>query len=196
LSITEKMKWGEKYRCNSENKIPQKLQNKWLEKWSIFPDSARILDLASGLGANALYMASQGKNVVAIDIAEDALFALKKNASSKKLNLDLVVADLDLFFLPENYFDGVICFYYLNRKLFGEIRKSLKSGGLFIMETYLETQLNNSCVNQRHKLKQKELLFEFRDFEVLGYIEETSYGIALEDNNQLNSIAKFCARKR
>ena len=111
------MKWGEKYRCNPENKIPLKLQNKWLEKWSIFPDSAQILDLACGLGANALYMASQGKNVLAIDIAEDALFALKKNALSKNLNLDLVVADLDLFFLPENYFDGVICFYYLNRNL-------------------------------------------------------------------------------
>ena len=196
MSIAEKTKWGNKYRGKLQNKIPPKIHNEWLEKWSTFPDTARILDLASGLGTNALYMASQRNNVVAIDIAEEALFALKRNALSKDLNLDLVVADLDCFFLPENYFDGVICFYYLNRNLFGEIRKSLKSGGLFIMETYLHTDENNSAVNQRYKLKQKELLLEFRDFEVLDYVEETCYGIALEDNNQLNSIAKFCGRKR
>ena len=196
MSITEKKKWGEKYRCSLQKKIAPRTQHKWLERWNIFPNSARILDLASGLGANSLYLASQGKNVLAIDISEEALFSLKKISSSKKLKLDLVVADLDCFILPENYFDGVICFYYLNRELFSEIRKSLKSGGLFIMETYLDTQLNNQDLNQRHKLKQKELLFEFKDFDVLNYVEETCYGIALQDNNQLNSIAKFCARKR
>ena len=98
MSIAEKTKWGKKYRGKLQNKIPPKIHNEWLEKWSTFPDNARILDLASGLGTNALYMASQRNNVVAIDIAEEALFALKRNALSKDLNLDLVVADLDCFF--------------------------------------------------------------------------------------------------
>ena len=196
LSKAEQKKWQEKYRCTIPNNFPTKYPNKWLEKWNIFPSKGKILDLATGLGANALYLASQGMNIIAIDIAEDAVLSIKKTAFSRQLKLHLVIADLDSFYLPENYFDGVICFYYLNRKLFSGIKKSLKSGGVFIMQTYLDPQIHDTCSHHRYDLKKEELLVEFDGFEILDYNEQTSFGIALKDDSQLNSTASICARKR
>ena len=64
------------------------------------------------------------------------------------------------------------------------------------MQTYLDTQKYDTCSHHRYNLKKDELLVEFDSFEILDYDEQTSFGIALKDESQLNSTSSICARKR
>jgi tellurite methyltransferase len=98
--------------------------------------SGRALDLASGLGANAIFLAESGYRVDAIDISEHALARLKAEADRRLLNIDAVIADLDDYPLPKNLYDLVAVFHFFLPRIMPAIQDSLKQGGLLFYATY------------------------------------------------------------
>ena len=102
-----------------------------------------VLDLASGQGRNALYLASLGYTVEAIDRDQPALAALAETASRRDLS-SLTTTYLDLEADPtrppdlgtERY-DAILVFFYLHRPLFPSLLRALKPGGLLVYETFL-----------------------------------------------------------
>jgi dihydroneopterin aldolase len=106
-----------------------------------------ILDVAAGRGRNALYLASLGFAVDAVDRDEQALLELADlakqrqltNVSIQPINLEqeaIRTAALD----NERYnarYDGVLVFFYLYRPLFPALIRALKPGGVLIYETFL-----------------------------------------------------------
>ena len=106
-----------------------------------------ILDVAAGRGRNALYLASLGFAIDAIDRDEQALLELADLAKQRQLtnvciqpiNLEqeaIRTAALD----NERYnarYDGVLVFFYLYRPLFPALIRALKPGGVLIYETFL-----------------------------------------------------------
>ncbi len=85
------------------------------------------LDLACGLGRNAIYLASLGWRVIALDYSTVAL------AKLAGLSIDARVTDLQNagFRLPEAEYDLIVDVLYLQRSLFAQIRAALKPGGIF-----------------------------------------------------------------
>jgi len=120
----------------------------WIDKPSLFAETAityfpakgKVLDLGSGQGQDSRFFAERGYDVVSTDIEETALETskvklpseLKQRVSFQKADLreelpfetgsfDIVYAHLSL-----HYFD-----YETTVRLFDEIRRVLKTGGLF-----------------------------------------------------------------
>src|SRR6516165_9985768 len=55
----------------------------------------RALDLASGPGRNALYLASLGWSVMAVDCSAAAVRILRERAATSRLSIDTRVANLE-----------------------------------------------------------------------------------------------------
>jgi SAM-dependent methyltransferase len=71
----------------------------------------RALDLACGEGRNAIWLAQQGWNVVAVDFAEVAIDRGHRRARELGVEIDWIVADLRTWTPPERAFDFVLLSY-------------------------------------------------------------------------------------
>jgi SAM-dependent methyltransferase len=58
------------------------------------PASVRILDVASGIGTQALALAARGFHVTARDISNGAIARLRREATARDLSLDAAVGDM------------------------------------------------------------------------------------------------------
>jgi SAM-dependent methyltransferase len=96
------------------------------------------LDLASGVGRHALYLAERGWKVHAIDGSRVGIQRMLDEAHTRRLAIEAEVADLEApdFRLARQY-DLVLDFYFLHRPLFAQIREAVKPGGLFVAAIHL-----------------------------------------------------------
>lgn len=98
----------------------------------------RALDLACGAGRDAVFLASCGFEVMAIDHLPDAIAMgreMERRYLERSFPIEWVCADLDDF-TPEGEFDVVTCFFHLNRALLRRIPEILAPGGHLIVETF------------------------------------------------------------
>ena len=138
--------------------------------WSI--PRGRALEIATGKGRNAIFLAEQGFDVVAIDVSPVALDEAHKRAADKRLTISWQQADLEQIELPEAAYDLIVNFNYLQRSLIPQIKSALKVGGHVVFETYLIGQETiGHPKNPAYLLGHNELLEWFRDFRVLWYRE-------------------------
>ena len=133
----------------------------------------KALDLACGAGRNAVYLAEHGWDVTACDISFEGLRRAQTLARERGVGLQLFCQDLATVQLPAEHFDLVICFFYLLRELFPQIKATLRPGGLVVFKTYTTDQLRfpGRPRHPLHMLQPQELLEAFRGFRVLSYQE-------------------------
>jgi len=142
----------------------------------------RALDLACGHGRNAIYLATLGWRVTAVDREEAAIRLLREHSAG--LNIDARVCDLeDSSFAIEPFAFDLICdFLYLDRKLFPEIREGVKPGGTFIGAMLLVGQAlppanpGDSEPNGSFQLEPGELRAAFAGWKILFYSESAEPG--------------------
>ena len=187
----EQEKWQARYAALPSGGLAPKPPARWLRRWTGLIPRGRVVDLGMGRGGNALYLAARGRSVLGIDISERAVRALRRTALNRGLRIDLIVADLDDFPLPVNRFDAALCFFYLNRPLFPQIRNTLKPGGVLLMESFVTDPQRPKKDQPGYRLAEKELLTAFGDWEVLDYAE----GICPESPHSQAATARICARK-
>ncbi len=114
--------------------------NPWLEQ--ILPEfePGRALDLACGMGREAVHMASLGWRVTAIDRLPDALErarALEARYGEERSAIDWIKGDLESGDPPiRGTFDLIVGFRFLHRPLFSRLSKWLRAGGHFVYETF------------------------------------------------------------
>jgi SAM-dependent methyltransferase len=133
------------------------------------------LDLACGLGRNALYLAAQGWDVTAVDSSSVALDILSERAA-EGLNVHPVLADLEAgeFRIEPDSWDLIADCSYLQRDLFPSIREGVRSGGLFIGVFPM------SGINPAYLMRVGEGRELFGDWKLLHYIEAERTEIVAE----------------
>jgi rhodanese-related sulfurtransferase len=104
----------------------------------VAPRGARTLDLACGRGRHALFLASAGYPVRAVDREPGQVGWLNALARRLQLPLDAAVVDLEVgdVDLGEEEWELVLVFNYLHRPLFPSIVRALKPGGVLLCETF------------------------------------------------------------
>ena len=149
----------------------------------------RVLDVATGRGRNAVYLAGRGFEVEGIDISREALDTARVLAVESDVSVTFHLMDLESdVTLPEEAFDIIICFNYLHRPLIPQLKRALRPGGMLVYETYIVDQARfGKPKNPKHLLHHNELLECFHDFRCLRYRE----GI-LEDRK---AVAGFIGTK-
>jgi SAM-dependent methyltransferase len=133
----------------------------------------RALDLAGGVGRHALYLAERGWLVTLMDISDAALQRARRQAEQQDLHIFAEQADLTVARLPEDAFDLIVVFFYLERSLFPQIAAALRPGGMLIYKTYTTEQqkLSGGPTHPMHLLLSGELKSAFGELEALFYSE-------------------------
>jgi dihydroneopterin aldolase len=139
----------------------------------------KVLDLAAGRGRNSLYLLQHGMEVEALDRDEAALGALETAAQARALS-GLTTTTLDLEQHPEHppelgreQYDLIIVFFYLFRPLFPPMIQALRTGGVFVYETFLIDNYFRHHHPRRSEfcLAHNELLHLTSSLQILHYDE-------------------------
>lgn len=146
MSIEDKKRWNEKYTKGS---LPQN-RLKVLEEYAHESKGKKALDIACGLGRNSKYLAEKGFEVHAIDISDIAIKSLEGIT-----NIKAQTVDLDSYTLKKNNYDLIVCTYFLERRLFPQIKQALKEEGVFIMETFMHDEANTKVPSNKAFLLNK-----------------------------------------
>ncbi|MFT5113495.1 MAG: tellurite methyltransferase [Parasphingorhabdus sp.] len=135
------------------------------------PGIGDALDIASGSGQNAIYLAQKGLNVTAIDGSETGMQLAEGLADNCGVAINRIVTDLDNYQLIGS-FDLIIVLHYLNRDLFRQIPTHLKPGGVLVAKTFNEDFLQGRpSFNPDFVLKPDELLTLFSGLDVLQHLQ-------------------------
>jgi 2-polyprenyl-3-methyl-5-hydroxy-6-metoxy-1,4-benzoquinol methylase len=143
-----------------------------VENMALLP-KGRVLDVAMGVGRNAVYLSRMGFKVKGVDISSDAVNNALVLARRDNVHIETVVADLEANFqIEKGAYDVILCFNYLQRSLMPRIKEGLRPGGMVVYETYTIDQPRfGKPKNPDYLLKYNELLRIFREFRCLRYRE-------------------------
>lgn len=158
------------------------------------PVGSKIIDIGCGSGRNALYMASLGNKVSAIDFSQNAIALSKRRA--KDLPVNFFVSSFDhLSFIDESFDFGIawrvfhIGGVYENYLAIEEFKRVLKEGAYAFIavaaacgHTFEErakiygftdrntiTYPSNGVLHTKHYFCEEELFSHFSDFEIRWY---------------------------
>ncbi len=148
------------------------------------------LDIASGEGRHAVYLAKKGFQVEAVDISSVGLRKAQKLAAENGVKIKTVNADLNKYKIQPNTYKVILNFYYLQRSLFPQIIAGLKKGGVLVFETNTMEHLKNPAgkdFEKEYLLEAGELKKAFAELEIIYYSET---------NDGKNAIASLIARKK
>jgi len=127
----------------------------------LLPRAGRALDVACGVGRNALRLAADGLQVTAIDHDPAKIASLQASASRLGLPLEARVMDLEAerVDIGTDAYDLVLVVHYLHRPLFLALRRALAPGGLLLYETFTVQQASRGKPTRpEHLLEPGELL--------------------------------------
>lgn len=105
-----------------------------------------VLSLAEGEGRNAVFLASLGLKVHGVDMSEVGLAKAQTLAKANGVEIETEVADLGLFQPQADHFGAVVSIFAhlpsaIRQRLYPLVERSLKPGGLVLLEAYSEAQL-------------------------------------------------------
>lgn len=147
------------------------------ENRHLLPASGQALDLACGLGANAITLAHHGLDTRAWDISRVAVEKINAYARDHGLPLNAEEHDLDSAALPENSFDVIVVSRFLDRALCPALVQALRPGGLLFYQTFTRTKVQDDGPANRHfLLEDGELLTLFAELRLRVYREEGRLG--------------------
>ena len=137
----------------------------------------RALDVASGTGRHAIWLAEHGWQVTAVDYSRIAIEILRQRCRDKGLAVESVTADLERHefgIKPESY-DLIIVCNYLQRDLFATLKSGTRIGGTVIAVIALvDNDPNIRPMNPAYLLNPGELQAEFQGWEIVHSFEGKS----------------------
>ncbi len=185
--MQDKQKWDDKYRSNCAPGEPAEL----LRNYAHLLKGGTALDVAMGMGRNAVFLAQHGFSVDGVDISSVAIHHVRQFAKKNHLAIHAIEADLTRYHIPENKYDVIVNCYYLERSLIPQLKRGLKKDGLIFFETYTNEQASfGGILNPDYLLKPNELLDNFLDFFIIFYHERIDTQL-----QQQKAIASLVAQK-
>ena len=133
MSDEARRKWDARYRQAEAGASAAAVL---LEHERLIPATGRALDLACGLGANALYLARLGLEVEAWDISPVAIERLEHEANAKGLNIHTQTRDIVAHPPAPGAFDLIVVSRFLERGLCPAIAAALVPGGRLFYQTF------------------------------------------------------------
>jgi len=159
----------------------------------LLPRQGKALDLACGLGANALLLASHGLETSAWDFSPVAIARLNELAQAQHLILDTQVRDVLQEPPLAEQFDLITVTRFLDRQLTAVLMGALRPGGLLFYETFVHDKVAPvGPENPAFLLAENELLGLFSGLRVRAYHEEGSVG---DPTQGIRNVAMLVAQK-
>lgn len=183
-------KWNRIYTSASSEISPAHVL---FENAFLLPTTGLALDLASGLGANALLLAKQGMTTQAWDISDVAMHKLQCRAATQALPIKTFTQEITPHSFSPACFDVIVVSRFLDRSICNAIMESLKPNGLLFYQTYTQHKVyEQGSKNPCFLLTENELLHLFSDLTVIYYRENKGLG---DIRQGLRNEAQFIGQK-
>jgi len=136
--------WDERY--SSEEYIYGKDPNEFLANAADKIPKGRVLCVAEGEGRNAVFLAEQGYDVIAVDASSVGLEKARKLATERGVSIETIVSDLGQYDIEPESLEGVVSIFAhvpppVRKELHKKIVNGLRPGGVLILEAYRPDQL-------------------------------------------------------
>lgn len=159
----------------------------------LLPASGDALDLACGLGGNALHLARHGLIARAWDSAATAIDRLAAQACAERLALTAEVRDVVEHPPAASTFDVIVVSRFLDRALCPALAAALRPGGLLFYETFTRSRVTGHGPRSEHyRLGDNELLALFPGLRIRIYRDEDRAGAS---DRGLRDIAQLVAQR-
>ncbi|NHA15763.1 cyclopropane-fatty-acyl-phospholipid synthase family protein [Thioalkalivibrio sp. XN279] len=144
--------WDEKY--SAEHYVYGKEPNRFLADYAVELPPGDILCLAEGEGRNAVYLAGLGFNVTAVDQSPVGMDKAQRLAAEKGVEIHTICADLADYDFGTARWDGIVSIFghvapAVRHKVYAELHKALKPGGILLLEAYTPDQLGRGTGGPR-----------------------------------------------
>lgn len=106
----------------------------------------RILSLCEGEGRNAVFLASQGYDVSAVDASRVGMQKAEALAQQRNVKIKTDVADMAFYTIQPNAWDGIILIFahlprLIRQRIYHQTVAGLRAGGVLLLESYGPNQL-------------------------------------------------------
>jgi SAM-dependent methyltransferase len=185
--------WDEQYRTGQYP--PDPTPSPVLEAYAPEFPGGRALDVATGSGRNAVFLASRGHAVDALDQSREGLARARERAAGRDIagRLNLLQADVGSFPFPTDRYAVVTVSFYRAVDRFPDLKEALEAGGYLFVEHHLRSTDPTPAGpgGDRYRFAANELLHSVLDLTVLYYDETTER----RDDGRQGATARLLARK-
>ena len=172
----QQTKWNLRYSSRERDAIPLSAEV-LVENQHLLPTNGVALDLACGLGGNALLLAHKGLTTHAWDVSNVAVEKLAALAATQNVSVDTQVRDVVEQPPAAGAYDVIVVSRFLHRPLIPRIIAALKPAGLVFYQTFIEEKaVDIGPSTPEYLLAENELLRLFTELRILVYREEGLVG--------------------
>lgn len=169
-----RQKWNARFRDRGSTPAAARVL---VDNQHLLPASGRALDLACGLGGNAMLLAEHSLETHAWDISDVAVARLQEQARQKGLALHAEVRDVTLDPPTPESFEVIVVSRFLERDLVSVLIQALTPNGLLFYQTFTRDAVGAYGPPRRaYRLVDQELLSLFLPLHLLVYREEGRVG--------------------
>ena len=114
----------------------------------LLPKSGKALAIADGEGRNGVFLAERGLDVLSLDFSPNGQAKARKLAAARGVTIRTEQADVIGWSYPADTYDVVAAIFFQfaappeRAKIFAGIKRTLKKGGLLLLEGYGPEQLD------------------------------------------------------
>jgi SAM-dependent methyltransferase len=184
-------KWDRRWRDSASTPRPLAVL---ADNIHLLPSHGHALDLACGLGGNALLLAEHGLETWAWDLSPVGIERLREEAVRRELVVHPEVRDVLADPPGPERFDVITVGHFLDRRLVPALTAALKPGGLLYYQTFTRERVDDTGPqDDAFRLEENELLRLFADLTLIHYREEGRIGDltkGLRNEAQLIAIKK------
>jgi len=189
MSQEDREKWDRRYAEDSHRKSnPVSLLEEWLPRLP----AGKALDVACGLGRNAILLAGAGYRVDAIDISPVGLERARREAGRLDLEINWIEHDLDQAYDFDSDYDLIVVMWFVNLELIARLCDCLAPGGYLLCEEHL---ISDGAVagpeNPRFRVAPGALRDAVSRLEIVHYEES----VGVDTDGQPLASARAVARK-
>ena len=136
--------WNQRY--NQPDYVYGTQPNDFLSSVAPHIPKGKVLTLGEGEGRNAVYLASMGYDVTAVDMSDIGLEKARRLAAERSVQITTVTADLAEYQIKPDSWDGIISIFChvpsaIRIPLHQAVVRGLKPGGILILEAFTPRQL-------------------------------------------------------
>ncbi|MDE0459492.1 MAG: methyltransferase domain-containing protein [Chromatiales bacterium] len=190
MSDADRERWNARYASGeyAARTHPSPLLAAWIDRLP----RGRALDVACGLGRNAIHLAANGFAVDAMDISGVALAGARRRAESAGVAVNWIETDLERPDIARDAYDVIVVARFLDRPLIPSLVDALRPGGHIVYEHHYISPVDvGGPSSRRFRARPNELLERFRALRVLSFEE----GLVDDPDGSRMALARLVACK-
>jgi len=188
----DRERWNEKYSTDEAFELPDDPIPELARRIDTLP-TGRALDVATGTGRNARFLAAEGYDVDAVDVSDEALERAARAADAEGVDVDWIRTDLDDFEFERDAYDVITVSFFAALERLPDIMAALAPGGVLVYEHHLRSsdEIDIGPSSDRYRYPSNHLLHACLDLTILHYEERTRP----DEKGRTQAVATLVGRK-